>query len=31
MRDQLVLIAALDDAWARRREISPGSLADQPP
>ena len=30
MRDELVLIVSPEHAWARRRDISPGSLADQP-
>jgi DNA-binding transcriptional LysR family regulator len=30
MRDELVLIVAPEHAWARRRDIAPDSLADQP-
>jgi LysR family transcriptional regulator, transcriptional activator of the cysJI operon len=30
MRDELVLIVSPEHAWARRREITPDSLADQP-
>ena len=30
MRDELVLIVAPEHAWARRRDITPDSLADQP-
>jgi DNA-binding transcriptional LysR family regulator len=30
MRDELVLIVAPGHAWARRRDIAPDSLADQP-
>src|SRR5262249_44742338 len=30
MRDELVLIASPEHAWARRRDIAPDSLADQP-